>query len=303
MVVAADVVLVTVPVVVLLAKVVGLGLGGAAVDAGLAVAVFTGAVVGLGAAAFVGVGLLAVVAGLAGDAFVVEVLAVKLDLTGAFTSPFAKGFFSKLPLVDVMGALGFGAGFAAAVFGAAVVVFAVVAVGFAVKGFALAGAGFGDAIALVVEVVVLAAGFLAAVGVLAFVVFFSAATAVAATAAAAAAVAVAATAATGTVSGSTSGSFTVSSGSEGTEGVSSFAGESTTGSANSGVIVSVSISVGRGYTHFMRGWPRTVASPGLSGDSKSAIWERSKNELTSVVATDSVSVIDLGVESGHTSGS
>ena len=251
-VVAADVVLVTVPVVVLLAKVVGLGLGGAAVDAGLAVAVFTGAVVGLGAAAFVGVGLLAVVAGLAGDAFVVEVLAAKLDLTGAFTSPFAKGFFSKLPLVDVMGALGFGAGFAAAVFGAAVVVFAVVDVGFAVKGFALAGAGFGDAIALVVEVVVLAAGFLAAVGVLAFVVFFSAATAVAATAAAAA-VAVAATAATGTVSGSTSGSFTVSSGSEGTEGVSSFAGESTTGSANSGVIVSVSISVGRGYTHFMRG--------------------------------------------------
>jgi hypothetical protein len=253
-VVVAEVVLVTPLEAVLLTKVLGLGLGAAVVVVVLVVVVLEDAIAGLGAVGFVGLAL-AAVAGFGADGLGLsnDFLAVKLALIGALTSPFAKGFFSKLVLVVVVSVLGLDAGLGAACLGTAPVAFAVVVVVLVeVGGFALAAAAVvvlafvGDAAGFAGDAAVFGAGFLAPVGAFTLGVFFSAA--MAATAAVAATpTAAAATAAVVSVT-ATSGSFTVCSGSEGTEGVSSFAstGDITAGSANSGVIFSVLISVGKG---------------------------------------------------------
>ncbi|KAH0822282.1 hypothetical protein GEV33_000509 [Tenebrio molitor] len=98
-----EVVLVTPLEAVLLTKVLGLGLGAAVVVVVLVVVVLEDAIAGLGAVGFVGLALGAV-AGFGADGLGLsnDFLAVKLALTGALTSPFAKGFFSKLVLVVVV---------------------------------------------------------------------------------------------------------------------------------------------------------------------------------------------------------
>jgi hypothetical protein len=169
----------------LLTKVLGLGLGAAVVVVVLVVVVLEDAIAGLGAVGFVGLALGAV-AGFGADGLGLsnDFLAVKLALTGALTSPFAKGFFSKLVLVVVVSVLGLDAGLGAACLGTAPVAFAVVVVVLEeVGGFALAAAAVvvlafvGDAAGFAGDAAVFGAGFLAPVGAFTLGVFFSAAVA------------------------------------------------------------------------------------------------------------------------------